>query len=217
MASCYVSLYYRGMVSPLSSLGRGVLRPRDAESLYAQPHVEFRRWEKAGVLLKVAHGYYAHIPEASRGGNWRPEIEALALGIGQADYQKNEVALMHLSAARIHGAIPRALAVAVVAVPKRRPSLETTCGRIIFVQRSVSLLKKIRIDTELATGWCTSIEQTALDLAARPDLVKGLTAVTQEAARTLFDRVSEKKLQAVIREQRMGSALIRLKAWAIDA
>lgn len=185
--------------------------------MYSQPARQFNYWEKEGVLLKVAHGYFAHIPETSRGGHWRPEIEALALGIGQADYGKNEVALMHISAARIHGAIPRALAVAVVAVPKRRPSLETTCGRIIFVQRSVGSLKKIRIDTELATGWCTSIEQTALDLAGRPDLVKGLAAVTQEAARTLFDRVSEKKLQVVIREQRMGSALIRLKAWAKDA
>ena len=205
------------MTSPLASLRKGVLRPKDAQEIYTRPALQFHRLEKEGVLLKVTHGYYAHIPEASRGGNWRPEIEALALGIGQADYGKNEVALMHISAARIHGAIPRALAVAVVAVPKRRPNLETTCGRIIFVQRAVSSLKKIRIETELATGWCTSIEQTALDLAGRPDLVKGLDEVAREAARTLFDRVNEKKLQAVIGEQRMGSALIRLKLWTKDA
>lgn len=205
------------MVSPLASLRQGVLRPRDAAEMYSQPARQFNYWEKEGVLLKAAHGYYVHIPETSRGTSWRPEIEALALGIAQADYGKNEVALMHISAARIHAAIPRALAVAVVAVPKRRPSLETTCGRIIFVQRGVSSLKKIRIDTELAIGWCTSIEQTALDLARRPDLAKGLTGVTQEAARTLFDRVSEKKLQAVVRDQRMETALARLKAWAKDA
>lgn len=205
------------MVSPLASLRQGVLRPRDAAEMYSQPARLFNYWEKEGVLLKVAHGYYVHIPESSRGTSWRPEIEALALGIGQADYGKNEVALMHISAARIHAAIPRALAVAVVAVPKRRPSLETTCGQIIFVQRDVGSLKKIRIDTELATGWCTSIEQTALDLAGRPGLVKGLGEATKEAAQTLFDRVNEKKLQAVIRDQRMGSALARLKSWAKDA
>jgi len=205
------------MVSPLASLKRGVLRPRDAIAMYSQPARQFNYWEQEGVLLKVAHGYYAHIPEASRGSNWRPEIEALALGIGQADYGKNEVTLMHISAARMHGAIPRALAVAVVAVPKRRPDLETTCGRIIFVQRDVSSLKKFRVETELATGWCTSIEQTALDLAGRPHLVKGLDEVTQEAARALFDRVNEKKLQVVISEQRMGSALVRLKAWMKNA
>lgn len=205
------------MVSPLSSLRLGVLRPRDAESLYAQPHVEFRRWEKAGVLLKVAHGYYAHIPETSRGSQWRPEIEALALGIGQADYGKNHVALMHISAARIHGAIPRALAVAVIAVPNRRPDLETTCGRIVFVQKDVEVLKRMRVETELATGWSTSIEQTALDLARRPSLVQGLTNVVMEAAVSLFARCKEEKLQAIVREQRMGAALDRLTEWAKNA
>lgn len=205
------------MVSPLASLKRGVLRPRDAMEMYSQPARQFNYWEKEGVLLKAAHGYYVHIPEAARGTNWRPEVEALALGIGQADYGKSEVALMHISAARTLGALPRALAVAVLAVPKRRPDLETNYGRIIFVQRDVSSLKKIRIETELATGWCTSVEQTALDLAGRPNLVKGLTEVTQDAARTLYGRVDEKKLQTILKVQRMGTALIRLKNWTKSA
>ena len=165
----------------------------------------------------MAHGYFAHIPEVSRGGEWRPEIEALALGIGQADYGKNEVALMHLSAARIHGAIPRALAVAVVAVPKRRPALETSCGRIVFVKRDVDSIKRMRIETELATGWCTSIEQTALDLANRPELIEGLATIAEDAARTLFFRSNEQKLGILIEKQRMGTAFIRLKKWAKNA
>lgn len=193
------------------------MRPRDAESLYAQPHVEFHRWEKAGVLLKVAHGYYAHIPEASRGTNWRPEIEALALGIGQADYGVNGVALMHLSAARVQGAIPRAIAVAVLAVPKQRPTLETTCGRIVFVKRDVARLKRIKVKTELATGWCTSNEQTAVDLAKRPDLVKGMSHVAQEAACTLFALSDKGQLDLLAKEQRMGPALDRLASWTKDA
>lgn len=205
------------MVSPLASLKRGVLRPRDAIEMYSQPARLFNYWEKEGVLLKVAHGYYAHIPEAARGTNWRPEVEALALGIGQADYGKSEVALMHISAARTLGALPRALAVAVLAVPKRRPDLETKYGRIIFVQRDVGTLKKIRIETELATGWCTSVEQTALDLAGRPNLVKGLTEVTQEAARALYGRTNERKLRELLREQRLATALIRLEVWADNA
>lgn len=205
------------MTSPLASLKRGVLRPKDAREIYTRPALQFHRWEKEGVLLKVAHGYYVHIPETSRGTAWRPEIEALALGIGQADYDKSEVALMHISAARTLGALPRALAVAVVAVPKRRPELETNYGRIIFVQRDVKSLKRIRIETELAVGWCASVEQTALDLAARPNLVKGLTEVTQEAARTLYGRVDEKKLRAILKEQRMETALTRLKRWTGNA
>lgn len=205
------------MVSPLAALKRGVLRPRDAGEIYAQPHAEFLRWEREGVLFKIAHGYYAHIPEASRGAHWRPDIEAIALGIGQADYGKNEVALMHLSAARLHGAIPRALAVAVLAVPKQRPAINTTRGRIIFVKREVDRLKRLRIETELATGWVTSIEQTALDLARRPGLIQGLSDVAMEAAVSLFARCKEEKLQAIVREQRMGAALDRLTNWAKNA
>lgn len=205
------------MVSPLASLKMGVLRPKDARGIYARPRRYFQRWEHEGVLLKIAHGYYAHIPEASRGGHWRPEIEALALGIGQADYGKSEVALMHISAARIHGAIPRALAVAVLAVPKQRPILETTCGRIIFVKRNVSALKRIRVETELATGWVTSLEQTTLDLARRPNLVEGSFTDVQDAVRSLFARDNMQKLETIARDQRMVTALARVKDWADSA
>ncbi len=205
------------MVSPLASLKMGVLRPQDARGIYERPRRYFQRWEQEGVLLKIAHGYYAHIPEASRGGYWRPEIEAIALGIGQADYGKNEVALMHISAARIHGAIPRALAVAVLAVPKQRPTLETTCGRVIFVKRNVSTLKRIRVETELATGWVTSLEQTTLDLARRLDLVKGLSNEVQDAVLSLFARGNKQKLEALARDQRMVATLVRVKDWADDA
>ena len=205
------------MASPLAALRRGVLRPRDAAGIYVQPHAEFLRWAEEGVLLKVIHGYYAHIPEAARGGHWRPEIEALALGLGQADYGNNEVALMHLSAARLHGSIPRALAVAVLAVPKQRPALDTTCGRIIFVKRHVSRLKRFRIETELATGWVTSLEQTALDIAHRPNLIDGLSDVAQEAAISLFPRCEEEKLRTLAREQRLGASLDRLTKWMQNA
>lgn len=205
------------MAPTLASLRRGVLRPRDAAGLYTQPALQFRRLEKEGVLLKVAHGYYAHIPEASRGGQWRPEIEALALGVGQADYGINGAVLMHLSAARVQGAIPRAIAVAVLAVPKQRPTLETTCGRIVFVKRDVARLKRIKVSTELATGWSTSNEQTAVDLARRPGLVKGMSHVAREAACALFVLSNKDTLDSLAKDQRMGPALNRLATWMKDA
>ena len=205
------------MKPTLASLRRGVLRPRDAAGVYTQPALQFRRLEKEGVLLKVAHGYYAHVPEASRGGQWRPEIEALALGVGQADYGINGAVLMHLSAARVQGAIPRAIAVAVLAVPKQRPTLETTCGRIVFVKRDVARLKRIKVTTELATGWSTSNEQTAVDLARRPGLVKGMSHVAREAACTLFVLSDKEILDSLVKDQRMGSALNQLAIWMKDA
>jgi len=202
------------MARTLASLKRGVLRPRDAAEIYTQPALQFRRLAQDGVLLKVATGYYALVPEASRGNGWRPEIEALALGIGQTDYGINGAVLMHLSAARVQGGIPRAIAVAVLAVPKQRPILETTCGRIVFVKRDVSQLKKVKINTELATGWATSIEQTALDLARRPNLIAGMSKVAEEAAVALYARCKEKKLQVIVEGQRMGPSLDRLMNWS---
>lgn len=117
-----------------------------------------------------------------------------------------------LSTARIHGAIPRALAVAVIAVPKRRPVLETSCGRIIFVKRDVNSIKRMRIETELATGWCTTIEQTALDLANRPKLIEGLVTIVEDAARSLFFRSSSEKLNALMEKQRRYRQSIRGRA-----
>ena len=205
------------MVAPLASLRLGVLRPRDASELYVQPRAEFLRLEKTGVLLKIAHGYYAVIPEANRGREWRPDMEAIALGIGQADYGKDAVALMHISAARIHGAIPRAIALAVLAVPKQRPTLETKFGRIFFVKRNVAQLKRIRIDTELGSGWVTSLEQTTLDLAKRENLVSGFSGVVQEAAITLFTRNDKEKLRHFAKENHMGSSLEKVENWIADA
>lgn len=205
------------MTPSLASLRRGVLRPRDAAGLYTQPALQFRRLELEGVLLKIAHGYFAHIPEAERNGSWRPEIEAIALGIAQADYGKNHVALMHLSAARIHGAIPRAIAVAVVAVPKQRPPLKTEFGRIYFVKRSVERLKRVRTKTELGEGWVTTIEQTALDLVRRRSLVEGMDAVVEEALHNLTLRSDIKKIQDIAETQNMNSTLNRLLKMASNA
>ena len=201
------------MATTLASLRRGVLRPKDAAHIYTQPHLQFRRLEEDGVLLKVAHGYYALVPEASRGSNWRPEVESLALGIAQADYGVNGAILMHLSAARLQGAIPRAIAVAVIAVPKQRPTLETPYGRIVFVKRDVTRLKRIKVKTELGDGWSTNKEQTALDLAGRPELVKGMSLVAQEAARSIFVLCNKTKLDSIANDQRLKSALSRLIQW----
>ena len=201
----------------LASLRRGVLRPQDAAQLYTQPALQFRLLEADGKLLKIAHGYYALVPEASRGSNWRPEIESLALGIGQADYGVDGAILMHLSAARLQGAIPRAIAVAVVAVPKRRPALETSYGRIVFVKRETTRLKRVKVKTELGEGWSTNKEQTTLDLARRPDLVEGMSSVAHEAACTLYFLSDKNKLDSIANDQRLKSALGRVTQWAQNA
>jgi len=189
-----------------------ILRPKDASDVYAYPRAEFARLEGAGVLLRIATGYYALHPMNRLGDRrWRPDLHSVALGIGTADYGRDQVSLMAASAARLHGAIPRAVATAVVAVPKQRPILETPVGRVIFVKRDCAKLDLERVDTELLPGWTTTIEQTLLDLAARPGL--GALPDTDLAAsiRALAVRADWDLLTRLAAEQHKPAALSRAR------
>src|SRR5690242_1739646 len=102
-----------GMPAPLARRANRVFRPRDAADVYAHPNAEMARLTKTGVIRRLATGYYAMTPLNRLGDSgWRPELEAAALGIAIADYGAEAVALTGVSAARHHGAVPRAVAAA---------------------------------------------------------------------------------------------------------
>jgi hypothetical protein len=160
-----------GLPPSLAKGGVRIIRPRDAAEVYAQPWPEFKRLADLGVLRKLATGYYAIVPVGRVGdATWQPSLEDVALGIASADYGANACALMGISAARRHGAIPRASGVAVIAAPKQRPRLVTLAGEIAWIKREVPELDLERTQTEFGPGWVTTTEQTMLDLAARPKL-----------------------------------------------
>ena len=162
-----------GVALPPGLVRRGnkVVRPRDAGAVYAHPRPELARLADVGALVRLATGYFVLVPQERLGDlEWRPELEAATLGLAQADYGVDQVALMGISAARYHGAAPRAVGVAVVAVPKQRPRLASRFGAMVFVKRDVARLDVERVDTQVTSGWMTTVEQTLLDLAARPEL-----------------------------------------------
>jgi hypothetical protein len=136
------------------------------------------------------------------------------MGVAQADYGRGEVALMSVSAARHHGAIPRALGVAVVAVPKQRPRLESDAGRIVFVKRDVQRLDLERVETQLTPGWVTTIEQTLLDLAARPALGDLQRLDVEEAIKVLSTRADRSLLNQLAQDQHRPAALATITALA---
>jgi hypothetical protein len=184
-----------------------VLRPRDAAPVYAHPRAELSRLARAGAARHVATGYYVLIPQDRWGDDrWTPDLDAVALGIAQADHGPG-VALMGTSAARHHGAIPRALGAAIVATAKQRPMLDTEVGRIVFVTRDTDRLDLERVDTSLGSGLVTTIEQTLLDLASRPTLGGLAPADLTEAVRALAVRADWGLVEQLAHDQRKPGAL----------
>lgn len=186
-----------------------LIRPRDLSERYVDPGKEVLRFAESGVLLRVAHGYYAVVPERQRGTRWRPSIEAVALAIGQVDYGFDDVAAMGVSAARLLGAIPRALGTAVVAIPKQRPPLDTDVGTVRFVKRPVGRLDVQRTQTELATGWVTTAEQTVLDLCDRPGLGDQHRRDVADAVRQLANDLDWGHIAELATRQRKSPAAVR--------
>lgn len=203
-----------GLPIEIAAADPRVVRPIDLRRRYANPAKEVGRLVRTGALLRLAHGYYAIVPEQYRGTRWRPSVEAVGLAIAQADYGREHVAAMGITAARLLGAVPRALGEGVIAVAQQRPALDTAVGRIRFVTRDVSHLDVQRAETELASGWVTTPEQTVLDLADRPAVGNLPRAEVAEAIRRLAEGVDWRRLDDLAREQRKRPAAVRA-SWVV--
>jgi predicted transcriptional regulator of viral defense system len=188
------------------------LRPMDAEATYPHPRTQLARLEQNGLLHKVAVGYYVVVPQDQVGQLWKPTIEAVAGGIAAAAVGIDHAVLMGVTAARLHNAIPRALAIGIVAAPKRRHDIELCdrVGRIHFVGRPTATLDAELMQTELGACLVTTPEQTVLDLAHRPDL--GHAAGEARAAiKTLLRRCDPARLDEIAGQQRLRAALARAR------
>lgn len=194
-----------------------VVRPRDLDGVYANPSQEVQRLESKGVLLNLAHGYYAVPPSEWLGDNaWVPEIEAAALGIASADHQPNRVAVVGISAARVLGFLPRALGAAVVAVPVRRRPLTTKVGQIHFWQRKTEVLESQVWRSELGQGRVSTTEQALLDLADRPERGGVTLDTAQEALRNLSTAADWERVHALAISQTAEPSYRRAR-WFADA
>lgn len=190
------------------------LRARDAAVSYAHPRAEVSRLAKRGLLHRVANGYYIVVPTDMVGRNWIPDLEATAAGIASSISGASNAVVMGISAARLHGAIPRALATAVVAMPKQhRPiSLADRSATVRFVKRNTSNLDAERVDTPLGQTLVTSPEQTILDLAHRPRLGDAEVEIPSAIA-ALYRGSDHSRLHTLAAEQRLMAALRRAETW----
>jgi predicted transcriptional regulator of viral defense system len=202
----------------LAGLPMKTLRPQQAAGVYAQPRGEVRRLERRGVLHRLSHGYYVVVPQEHVGTNWMPALETAAAGIATADFGSGAAVLMGVSAARLHGAIPRAISTAVVAVPRQRNTiaLADRTAKVQFVKRDTARLDAERMSTELGPTLVTTPEQTVLDLARRPDLGDAADEV-RSAVRILLARTDPAVLEELAIAQRARASLRRARGWARDS
>ena len=194
-----------------------VVTVQSAQAAYAYPRAQLARLAARGVLQRLHAGVYAVVPLGRTAHAWRPTIEAAAGAIGVALVGHDNAVLMGISAARLHGAVPRALAIATVAVPtQRRPiTLNGRSERVVFVPRDVGRLDAELMDTDLGPFLVTGIEQTVLDLAHRPDR-DGVGDEVRAAMGLLMGRADPAVLTELAKRQRLRAALARANAWTAD-
>jgi len=190
------------------------VRPQDLAEIYAQPGPEIARLVDRGVLYRVAHGYYIIVPPDYVGRTWLPALEAAAAGIASSIYGAGQTVVMGISAARVLGAVPRALATAVVAVPSQHRPIPLTDrpAQVRFVRRDTAALDAERVETPLGPALVTTPEQTVLDLARRPELGNA-EAEVRPAIETLYRRSDSARLTQLAGDQRLGVALRRAESW----
>lgn len=190
------------------------IRPRDATAVYAHPRTQLARLTEHGVLHRLTAGYYVVVPQDLVGRPWMPSFEAAAAGIAAAIYGPDNCVVMGVSAARLHGAIPRALATAIIAVPyQHRPiTLADRPATVQFVKRQTHQLDAELINTELGPALVTAPEQTVLDLAHRPALGDAEIDVPTAVA-VLYGRCDKERLHTLATDQRRLSSLRRVEAW----
>lgn len=143
-------------------------------------------------------------------------METATAAVATAYFGDRVPVLMHLTAARMHGAVPRALAVGIVAVPRQQkpmPLTDRAHGRVIFVKRDVTRLGAVLMATELGDVLATTREQTLLDLAKRPQLGDAQEQV-DEAIRELLPRVDFELVTKPAGERRARAALSKLRTLA---
>lgn len=205
-----------GLDARLLAADPPVVRPQDA-TWWAAPSKELAALARDGLIASPAHGYYVVPPPQYVGDHrWRPTLEGFALAFAQRVEDAATVALMGVSAARMHGAFPRAVAVAVVTLPSQRRPLRTTWGRVVPVTRDLSQLDTLVTETDLVEGWVTSIEQTLLDLADRPQLAHLPGEQVSESLVALGMRADWDRVARLADAQRKKAAWLRAR-WVTAA
>ncbi|MFC7486708.1 type IV toxin-antitoxin system AbiEi family antitoxin [Knoellia sp. CPCC 206453] len=200
-----------GLPAELAQAPLRTVRARDV-TVYKHVRPQLARLTQAGLLHRLANGYFTVVPQDRVGAEWMPTLEAAAAGVAAADFGARGFALMGISAARVHHALPRAVGVALVAAPRRRGPVHMTDRNAVvrFLIRDVAAMEVELTETEMGRCLITTPEQTLLDLAHRPDR-DALDEDVEAAMRALAARCDAALLAEIAANQRLGRALDRVR------
>ena len=188
------------------------LRLRDLRNPGTNTWRAVDRLAEQGALTRLVHGVYTAPPDGRDGRTWKPPFEAAALAIATARYGARQAALMGVSAARHWGAIPRAIGVAQVAVPRGgyAPATLDRGGIVRFIPRDLGRLDLVVERTALGDGMVTTLAQTLFDLLVRPDH-DGLADEIAGAVRNLVPRVQVAEFEQIAgRHTKRGAAVEKM-------
>lgn len=200
-----------GLPPALAQAPLRTVRPRDV-TVYAHPRQQLARLVRNGLLHRLADGFFTVVPQDRVGTRWMPTLEGAAAGVGAAEFGVGEYALMGLTAARVHRAVPRAIAVAFIAAPRRRQDLRLADRQAVirFLPREVTQMQVERLQTDTGACLVTTPEQTVLDLAHLRRTAE-MEDETEAAIRALLPRCDKTVLEQIAGEQRLGRALVHVR------
>ncbi|MEZ5084898.1 MAG: type IV toxin-antitoxin system AbiEi family antitoxin [Tessaracoccus sp.] len=175
------------------------VRPLMLREIYANPEKEVVRMRRSGRLVRIAPGTYTAKPDTIPPDTaWFPDFEEAAMAYATGQYGPRIPVLFGIGAARFHHAIPRAIAVTVIAVPEPHQAVTlANGGKVIFTTTDVNKLDARRERGELGTFLVTTKEQTLIDLIARPQL-GGLPGEATAAAQALIPKVDQDRLDELL-------------------
>lgn len=182
---------------------------QSASAVYAHPAGEVKRLEATGALLKVARGYYIAVPIHKRNGHWLPSMEAIAAGMSVSIYGPDDGAIWGLSAARIHGCLPRAISTGYACGPRQHRKIDLVArdGDVQFMKRDTERLDLELFNSEIGPALVTSVAQTILDLGRREFNAESSTRT--EVVRNLMSQVDTSELINLAARSRGQTALKR--------
>lgn len=186
------------------------VRPQDLDEGLTHARRTVNRLLDAGALTRLTRGVYTAPPGGRDGHDWRPTLEAAGLALATARFGNRNAILMGLGAARHWAAIPRAIGVTTVAVPRAGmpPVALEDGGEVRLIPRDLDRIEAILETTELGPALVTTPAQTLYDLLMKPEQ-GGMPEEAAAAATNLRPRVDAADFRRIIRTFGRANTAVR--------